>query len=74
MDSSGASASKVLRYQNEIRELTKELSDLSVRNDLSVELDSLNENYNYTADMYKYNLKNLYEEFSSDLDQINSTC
>ena len=74
MDSSGSSSSAIIRYQNEIRELTAELSELNTRYDLTMYYEDTKAKYNEVLEDYKYALQKLYNDFSRDIDTIEASC
>ena len=74
MDTSGASNSKRIYYQNRIAEITAEMSRLSMRYDLSVAYDDSKAYYNQVLEDYEWELKKLYNAYSSDLDAIKVSC
>ena len=74
MDTSGASNSKRLYYQNRIAEIREEMAVLNNRYNLSVEYDDSKAYYNQVLEDYEWELKKLYNAFSSDLDSIKASC
>lgn len=74
LDTSGASAGLMLKYQQQIEEIREEMSYLAARYELSQDYDALADDYNDLLNEHKEELQRLYDEFCNDIDKIEASC
>ena len=62
------------RYEQEISDLTRESAELARRYELTEQYNDMTEIYKDLLEEHKYDLQQLYDKFSKELDSIEASC